>query len=76
MRAKKIDLTIQPEGCVNPPIVRLTRAIRELKQGEEIEVVYKEDLIPLKTLQLLSRKYGLILIQISSNKCILKREES
>ncbi len=76
MGAKKIDLTIQPEGCVNPPIVRLTRAIKELKQGEEIEVIYKEDLIPLKTLQLLSRKYKLILTQISPNTCILKRGDS
>ncbi len=74
MRVKKIDLTVQPEGCVNPPIVRLTRAIKELKLGEEIEVIYREDMIPLKTLQLLSKKYNLVLAQVSANKCVMKRE--
>ena len=57
---KVIDLRTQPKGCSEHPLIRLKKAVASLKEGEVLKVVTDEEVVPLKTIEVMASKAGLV----------------
>jgi len=55
----RIDLTTQPSGCSQHPLVKLKNLIDKLGVGEAIEVITNADIIPIETLEIIATRKNL-----------------
>jgi len=59
MRAIEVDLTQQPRGCAEHPLVKLKNLIKNVSGDVIIKVKVDTTTIPLSTLKILSKRAGL-----------------
>ena len=69
---KVIDLRTQPKGCSEHPLIRLKKEVASLKEGEVLKVITDEEVVPLKTIKVLSSKAGVDVKVLSSSGGIVE----
>ena len=54
-----IDLREKPRSCTEHPLVKLTKALKELKKGRVVKVITDNKIVPIETIKVLAKKNNL-----------------
>jgi len=68
----RIDLTQQPKGCAEHPLIRLKNVVEKLNADEAVEVVTDNSVIPVETIKAIARRKNLEVRVIEQSDPIYK----
>lgn len=59
MKIVTVDLTHQPKGCTEHPLIRLKNTIRDINKNIVIRVITDNNVIPLSTIKIIAKRMNL-----------------